>query len=217
MKNTTEFLYLFDLLDFDENGNVAVAEHAEQLLQAQSNFLFLVAKYNRFLVKKEGMELPEFFKEELAQLLIDLEIGEKTFVQAKQQVLENCLPQVQKFSKETDKALILALNGAIDVEIISKADKNLALFMKKNSLISNRLEKSNKLTRFSDIKFGNIIMLLQDKRRNGHLSKDDKKFIFNDIITYNALVKEAKKVASVVEEKAQESKTVSAAKTLALA
>ena len=62
-----DFLYLFNLLDFDNKGQVMATSDVD-LNHARSNYLYLLSKYNQRLLE-DGEKIPEFFKTELAKVL----------------------------------------------------------------------------------------------------------------------------------------------------
>ena len=63
-----DFLYMFDLLDFDNKGNLKAAKGAD-LAKAQSNFLYLISKYNQLFLKAKKLPVPDFFKGELGNVV----------------------------------------------------------------------------------------------------------------------------------------------------
>ena len=94
-----EFLYLFDLIDFDENGIVCEGSHG--ISQSQSNFLYLLSKYNQVILKEENLPIPDFFKSELFSVLEA--VCEGNFGASKKKVLENC----KNFTCENCECVIL--------------------------------------------------------------------------------------------------------------
>ncbi|MBP3432086.1 MAG: hypothetical protein J6K39_04475 [Clostridia bacterium] len=173
------FLYLFDLLDFDANGNVAAGKSVS-LEESRSNYLYLLSKYNQAFLQEEKVAVPQFFKEELSSVLSSVEKG-GDFAKAKKQVLSNCLSKVQKCAEGSDKTLILALNDQVSV-----SDKN---FADKVGNETNNLKLEYIITIFSGKVFDNICSLQAQAA-----TKENKSKLFKEVIKYNSLVSSASKV-----------------------
>ena len=107
-----DFIYLFNLLDFDQKGQVRETSDAT-LNMARSNYLYLLSKYNQKMLD-EGEKIPDFFKTELQSVLSDVENG-GDFEKAKRVVLQNCKETVQEIASRclSDKKLIVELNKAL--------------------------------------------------------------------------------------------------------
>ena len=121
-----DFLRLFDLVDFDKDGNVCQTKRFA-LNKARSNYLYLICKYNQRFLEEENLAIPQFFKEDLYDLLENVEKG-GDFSKAKKKVLENCLPKIQLLAKKSssDRQLLLGLNDKVVVKDIEFANKNRA-------------------------------------------------------------------------------------------
>lgn len=197
---TNEFIYLFDLLDFDRHGNVCATKFMD-LKHAQSNFLYLISKYNQMFLKEQDIDLPAFFKEDLADVLIDLETEEKTFEQAKALVLNHCLPQVQKFATENEKSLFLNLRDKVGFATLSVSDKSVKKMVDNFETCVNNKEKGNRITRKAGEKFNNICQVIANHLLDKEFDKNEKSFLFKEVIAYNSLVKEAVKTDSKEEER----------------
>ena len=168
------FLYLFDLLDFDDNGQVTETKEVD-LNHARSNFLYLVSKYNQNLLKQdEGQTLPIFFKEELASLLESVENG-GDYLQAKNAVFENCLPQVKAMKNEKESDVIENLNRMAVFQ-----DAKFIEDMKKITVV-NDLQHQYIITNISGKLFSKIMKGKEDFKQN-------KSALFKAVINYNSLV-----------------------------
>lgn len=163
---TNEFLYLFDLMDFDINGKVCASKSVD-LPHAQSNFLYLICKYNQMILKTLQQPMPIFFKEKLSNLLSQLENGEVSFEKAKHEVLSECHKSVQEMSAQNDKTLILKLREFVSLDKVASCDKNVNKFVSDLHTVENVLEKENKLTRESGKKFNNIIQMISKANVEG--------------------------------------------------
>ena len=177
-----EFLYLFDLIDFDENGIVCEGSHG--ISQSQSNFLYLLSKYNQVILKEENLPIPDFFKSELFSVLEA--VCEGNFGASKKKVLENCHLKVQQIanSAKSDKELISLLN-----DTISARDEDFAKLVGKNI---NHLQLAYIITSLS----GKIEKKIELAIENGLQDKMVKSKTFKDIIKYNRLMLTAQKVGS---------------------
>lgn len=178
------FLYLFDMVDFDKETKNVCATSRYSLEQARSNYLYLVSKYNQNLLKEKDLDVPEFFKEELSNVLQNVENG-GDFDKAKAQVLKNCLPEVKKVAQSLncDEALIFKLN-----ELTSENDKQ---FASKFSKAVNNLQLSYIITQISGKIFDETVTLSLDLS-----DKKAKSNAFKNIIKYNGLIATADKVKS---------------------
>lgn len=178
------FLYMFDMLDFDENGSVC-ASNKYDLAHARSNFLYLVSKYNQNYLQENGISCPAFFKEELPKLLNDVSNG-GNFEKAKKTVLSNCLPKVQLFAEKSksDRELVALLN-----ENASIKDEE---FAQKFSKVVNNLQLSYVITMISGKLFEKVA--LQTASSNVLTDSKSRSKTFKDIIKYNGLVLSADRV-----------------------
>ncbi len=173
------FLYMFDLLDFDSQGKVRASKGAS-LEKAQSNFLYLVSKFNQNLLKEKGLPVPAFFKEELSSVLEGVEKG-WDFDVAKKKVFSECLPQISLLSNRSDKEVISAL-----VESSSVADMD---FAEKFKDIKNHLQLEYIMTITSGKVFNKV-----DALREEEMTKENKSKLFKEVIKYNSLVCAAERV-----------------------
>ena len=176
------FLYLFDMVDFDKETKNVCETNRFTLEQARSNYLYLVSKYNQNLLKEKDIEVPEFFKEGLSDVLQNVEKG-GDFEKAKGSVLKNCLPEVKKAAQgvNCDEALIIRLN-----ELVAENDKQ---FASKFSKAVNNLQLSYIITQISGRIFDETVMLSLDLS-----DKKSKSNAFKNVIKYNGLMATADKV-----------------------
>lgn len=167
-----DFLYLFNLLDFDNNGQVMATSDVD-LNHARSNFLYLLSKYNQKLLE-DGEKIPEFFKTELAKVLEDVENG-ADFSVAKAKVLENCKKPVQIFASDgkSDKVLVGRLNRLIIAKNEAQKDLGKAINNKQVTYI---------LTQLSNKSFDTAVGL----QAQGELDAKGKSNLFKNVINYNA-------------------------------
>jgi len=166
------FLYMFDLVDFDEKGEVCATKTAS-LEQSRSNYLYLISKYNQIFLKELGVDYDEFFKTELPAVLVEVEKG-GDFDKAKLIVLAHCGNFVQEMSAKssTDRALVERLNE----NVVMQDSK----FYKAYNNAVNDKERNYIITLANDKIFSDIIM--------GMTRTDDKKeksSLFKNIIKYN--------------------------------
>lgn len=173
------FLYLFDLLDFDSQGKVCASKGVE-LQKAQSNFLYLVSKFNQNFLKEKGLPVPAFFKEKLSSVLEEVEKG-WDFDVAKKKVFSECLPQISMLANRSDKDVISAL-----VENSSVADVE---FANKIKDVKNHLQLEYVMTITSGKVFNKVETL-----RSEQMTKENKSKLFKEVIKYNSLVCAAEKV-----------------------
>lgn len=178
------FLHLFGMVEFDKETKNVCATSRFNLEQARSNYLYLVSKYNQNLLKEKNMEVPEFFKDELSNVLKNVEKG-GDFEKAKSLVLRNCLLEVQKQAKgaSCDESLIVRLN-----ELVAENDKQ---FASKFSKAVNNLQLSYIITQISGKIFDETVTLSLDLS-----DKKAKSNAFKNIIKYNGLIATADKVKS---------------------
>lgn len=178
------FIYLFEKVDFDKNGNVCETKTCD-INKSRSNFLYLLSKYNQQLLQQSELPIPAFFKEELASLLQKVESG-YDFSKAKDEVVKNCLPQIQKIAKDSkcDKELVSKLN-----EIVYVKDASVVSDLKK---ADNQKHREYILTSLSGKLFENVSA--QMMKTGVENDKKAKSNLFKDIIKYNSLVLEADKV-----------------------
>lgn len=178
------FLYLFDMVDFDDKGEVCATKSCD-LGSARANYLYLLSKYNQTLLQNEKLPIPAFFKEDLEGVLVSIRKGED-FEIAKSQILENCLNNVKILAKQSksDKELISKLN-----DFVSENDKE---FADKFSKAVNNLQLEYIITSISGNVFEELVKTLckvdalQDKKIKSNTYKN--------IIKYNSLVATADKV-----------------------
>ena len=173
------FLYMFDLLDFDSQGKVRASKGVE-LEKAQSNFLYLVSKFNQNLLKEKGLPVPDFFKTELSSVLEGVEKG-WDFDVAKKKVFSQCLPQISALVGRPEKEIVSAL-----VESSSVADLE---FANKFKDIKNHLQLEYIMTITSGKVFNKV-----DALRDEEMTKENKSKLFKEVIKYNSLVCAAEKV-----------------------
>lgn len=178
------FIYLFEKVDFDKDGNVCETKTCN-INKARSNFLYLVSKYNQQLLQQNELSIPAFFKEDLASLLQKVE-GGYDFSKAKKVVFENCIPQVQKLAKDSksDKETISKLNETVyikDADVVSDLKK-----------ADNQKHREYILTSISGKLFENVFA--QMMKSDIEADKKAKSNLYKDIIKYNSLVLEADKV-----------------------
>ena len=170
------FLYLFDMVEFDEKGNVC-ANAKLDIEHSRSNFLYLISKYNQQFLTENGEKVPEFFKSQLNEVLFDVE-SHGNYEKARKAVLSNCCPKVQLMAKlsSSDQDLVRKLNDKVSV-----ADMEFAC---KFGKAVNNLQLQYIITNISGKVFDNICTLstqdLSDKK--------NKSSFYKEIIKYNALV-----------------------------
>ncbi len=178
-----DFLYLFDMVNFDETGKIRAEEG--ELAKARSNFLYLVSKYNQTILQEENLPVSDFFKTELSALLEDVERG-GDFGSAQTKVLSNCHLKVQQLAhaSKNEKDFILKLNGAISVR-----DSAFAGLVGKNV---NHLQLAYIITSLS----GKLEKKIEESLNDGIKSKNEKSKVFKDMIKYNRLMLTAQKVGN---------------------
>lgn len=181
-------LYLFDLMDFDVNGDV-IESKKFNIGSARANYLYLLSKYNQKLLEK-GEGISDFFKSELSNLLENVKAG-KDFENAKKCVLEHCKEEVCQiaYDAKSDKELIEKLN----IVAVKKVDSE---FSKDFGKAINNLQLVYIITNITD----KICSELENFDKN-ELENDDKtkllmksKF-FKKVINYNSLFQMASLVA----------------------
>ncbi len=174
-----DFLYMFDLLDFDNKGNLKAAKGAD-LAKAQSNFLYLISKYNQLFLKAKKLPVPDFFKGELGNILADVEAG-GDYRFAKSKVFAACLPQVNVLSEKAEKQAVLALNNAVSLEDVE--------FAESFQDAKNTLQLEYIMTITAGKLFNKVEAL-----KNLPMSKENKSKLFKEVIKYNALILATSKV-----------------------
>ncbi len=176
------FLHFFDEIDFDENGMVCATKKVD-LDKARSNFVYLISKYNRLLLKSSGEKVPAFFTEELPDILYDIESG-KDYLPLKNKVLENCLEKVQKCASKNDLTCINMLNELVPfpTDCLDKASKEKFA----NNKFVNDVEKGHAFTRAYNKTFSSIINSLQE---------DDKKSLYSQLISHNRIALAAARIS----------------------
>jgi len=174
-----EKYFAFDLFNFDENGEVCASKKID-LAHARSNFLYLIAKYNQNFLQERKQALPTFFKEDLGEILAEVENG-GDFKQAKSKLFEACLEKTQGCVGGNDKEWLSNLNEKIIV-----ADK---AYAKKFQNVVNSLQLTYIITGISG-KVLDEILFIQTQEEN----KENKSKLYKEIIKYNSLVSTASKV-----------------------
>lgn len=180
------FMYLFDLVDFDADGEVCASQKFDEN-HAKANYLYLLSKYNQKILDMQGLKVPEFFKTELAGLLAEVENG-ADFSKAKRAVLENCSPKVKMLERESDsdRELVALLN-----ENVSYGDRS---FANKLSAATNGKHVEYIITKTSGDIFGRVLNSLEI---DANLSeKSTKSKIYKDVIEYNGLMASLEKVGT---------------------
>ncbi len=182
-KREMDFLYLFDMINFDASGKIDAGE--EGLEKARSNYLYLISKYNQTILQEENLPVSDFFKTELSQVLEDVENG-GDYEGAQKKVLSNCHLKTQQIalSSNSEKDFILRLNSAISVR-----DEAFACLVGKNV---NRLQLAYIITSLS----GKVEKKIEKSLDEGIKSKNEKSKVFKDMIKYNRLMLTAQKVES---------------------
>lgn len=178
-----DFLRLFDLVDFDKDGNVCQTKRFA-LNKARSNYLYLLCKYNQRFLEEENLAIPQFFKEDLYDLLENVEKG-GDFSKAKKKVLENCLPKIQLLAKKSgsDRQLLLGLNDKVVVKDIEFANKNRASV--------NNLALAYIITGIS----GQVEKKIEKQMDETITDQKSKSKLFKNVVKYNGLVSTADKVS----------------------
>ncbi len=174
-----DFLYLFNVVEFDEKGNVCKTKTYDEN-EVKSNYLYLVSKYNQKLLE-DGEKFDEFFKTELQNVLDSVKNG-GDFEKAKNMVVSHCKDSVKSEYKnaKNDEELIKGLNK----EMI----KHEAGFASKFQKAVNNLQLSYIITSITGNMFNDILQLGDDDAK----AKSNK---YKKIIDYNALTHMADKVA----------------------
>ena len=178
------FLYYYDLVDFDKNGNVKETKTCADLKKVTSNFIYLICKYNQNIlhekVLKTGkkMELSPFFKEGLGDLLDKVEKGRVSKEFAILEVAEKCLPEVKKICKEAinDREILTKLNSLVDI--------NSQEYAKKFKTAVNKKQLEYIMTHISSQLMDEINALLKE----GDEDKKIKSTLYKKIISYNGIV-----------------------------
>lgn len=181
------FLYLYDLIDFDEVGNVTKTKYCDDVKKVASNFVYLVCKYNQYLLHekalkaKEKLELPSFFKEDLEGLLAKVEKGQAKKEYALNEVAKNSLPEVKKIIEEArcDRDIVNNLNALVDVSSLE--------FSKKFKGIVNKKQLEYIMTHISAKLMDEIGEILKNEVKD----KKIKSTLYKKIISYNGLVNAA--------------------------
>ncbi len=174
-------LYLFNLVDFDEKGNVCSTDLCD-LKTAQQNFLYLVSKYNQNALKEGNMSVPSFFKQDLQNVL------KMPYTYARKEVFANCLPEVEKLSDLSDRDVILNLcekTKIVDKKFSEKVNGKLGRAV-------NNIQAGYILTQFASQKFDAINSSIE----GGFETPEEKSRLFKDVITYNSLVHLAENIGT---------------------
>ena len=175
-----EFLYLFNVVDFDEKGAVCKTKEYEEN-DAKANFLYLVSKYNQKLLE-ENEKIDDFFKNDLQNVLDSVKNG-GDFDKAKKEVVAHCKSDVRNEFKsaKSDEDFIKKLN-----QIMVKHETG---FAKQFEKAVNNLQLSYIITSISGNLFNEILEL-------GDGTVKEKSNMYKKIVDYNALIHIAEKVAS---------------------
>lgn len=179
MQGENDFLYFFNLIDFDNSGNVCKTNTCDEN-KAKSNFLYLISKYNQKLLN-ENEKVSDFFRTDLQKVLEKVENGE-SFEKAKEVVVENCKYDVKTLFKcaKSDKDFVKELN--------QKMVEHETDYTKKFQKAVNNLQLSYIITSIS----GNIYDEIATLDEIDAKSKSNK---YKKVIDYNALSKIAALVA----------------------
>lgn len=170
-------LYLFDLFDFNENGEVCATEKCGKE-EAQKNFLYLISKYNQVLLKQQGLKLPNFFKEDFKNTL------KMPYAYAKKAIFSNCLPEIENLASLPEQEVLFELS-----DIIKISDEKTV--SKLNSAV-NGVQKGYIITgRFNKV-FGNVCSLIA----KSEIDKAEKSMLYKNIIECNVLSRTAEKLKS---------------------
>lgn len=178
-----DFLYLFDMVDFDATGKVSANKCG--LEKARSNFLYLLSKYNQTILQEENLPISDFFKTELSSILEEVENG-GDYEKSTKAVLSNCHLKVQQYAMtaNNEKDMLLKLN-----ETISARDVLFANLVGKNV---NHLQLAYIITSLS----GKLEKKIEEALDKGISSKAEKSKVFRDMIKYNRLMLTAQKVGN---------------------
>ncbi len=170
-------LYLFDLIDFDENGAVCTTKKYGKE-DAQKNFLYLISKFNQVLLKQQSLKLPNFFKEDFQNTL------KMPYAYAKKAIFSNCLPEIENLASLPEQEVLFEL-----IDTVKIADEK--TISKLNSAV-NGVQKGYIITsRFNKV-FGNICSLIA----KDEIDKAEKSMLYKNIIECNALSRMAEKLKS---------------------
>ena len=179
-------MYLFDLVDFNEDGEVCASKLFDEN-HTKANYLYLVSKYNQKFLDMQGLKVPEFFKNELAGILAGVEMGDD-FEKAKKIVISNCLPKVKMMERESDsdKEFIASMN-----EFVSYDDKK---FKKDIETATNGKHNEYIITATSGQILDSVFKNLQNPENlNDKILKSK---IYKDVISYNGLMASIEKVGT---------------------
>lgn len=182
------FLYLYDLVDFDENGNIKATKRYKDVKIVASNFLYLICKYNQNLLQEEAkkkgekLELPPFFKERLSTLLGKVESGEMSKEHALVLISKECIPVVRKICDNAinDAEIIENLNGLISFNGLS--------FSKRVKDVTNKKQQEYIMTKISGELMDEITNLLAGEVSNEESPAKVKSNLYKKVISYNGLV-----------------------------
>ena len=184
------FIYLFDLLDFGENGQV-VATESYQLNYARSNFLYLIAKYNQKVLEIEKKPIPQFFKEGLKDLLVCVENETQDFQTAKKVLFSQCEPAVREIAEKatSDKEVIGVLNNLVALKDRSFLRDAMLADHLRNAI--NNKETTYYLTSYANSRFFDSAVMLQAKPE---CDAKEKSVLYKSVISYNSMIKTAELV-----------------------
>ncbi len=196
------FLYLYELMDFDENGNIKATKRYNDDKIVASNFLYLICKYNQFVLqdeaKKKGekAELPPFFKENLSTLLEKVENGETSKEYALVKISKECTPEVREICEKSinDEEIIEKLNGLITLDGLS--------FNKRVKGIINQKQKEYIMTKISGDLMDEITNLLAGVYNEEDEPAKIKSSLYKKVISYNGLVNATMKLHNAKENNA---------------
>lgn len=176
---TKEFLYLFNTVEFDKNGNVCKTNTYSEN-EAKANYIYLISKYNQKLLK-EGEKFDDFFKTDLQNVLGDVKNG-GDFEKAKKTVLAHCKEErILEFKRaKNDKDFIQMLNEKTTTQETS--------FAAKFQTATNNLHLSYMITSITGNMFNDILKLGDEDVKSRSIK-------YKKIIEYNALTLIADKLA----------------------
>lgn len=161
-------VYCFGLLGFDENGNICACKGVNKY-KARSNFLYATAKANQILLNGEPFSY--FFKDPLRAIMDEVE-NKGDFQIAKNSVVSNCLPIVQKCAKESknDKEFLEAVVKCLPMDANDKEKLDKA---------TNRLHAEYILTQMNGPVFDLLLKSNYDK------VVSTKSAVFRGVLSYN--------------------------------
>ncbi len=177
------FVNMYGLMDFDDAGHIKPVYKDGQMIvglkQAQSNYLYMLTKYNRnFLIQKK--EKPsDFFRKDLSQILQDVEKG-GDYSAALQTIMDNCVSEIKDLSRltmATEKGLLMLLNEM--TPLVGSVYEKM-----KFGEVKNTLEENYKLNKLAATYEDAIDKRIADYL-GGEGSLEDKQTIFNSLVNLN--------------------------------